>query len=172
MIVKSLYLLFLLTFLVLPFFYYRKRSKPSMTKFCLRMAFSHNFRKCYRLVLLSALLMFHFSQLSLFKLPLELAPSSVVCLLLFSHRVSERAFRFLQQERTLLGVALFSIVCLFAPHFLPLGVTTGALIFGAAFYPSLSVCRMVKKPSLRQAFLENPKSIIPHYRNWGYGKKR
>ena len=98
MIVKSLYLLFLLTFLVLPFFYHRKKSKPSMTKFYLRMAFSHNFRKCYRLVLLSALLMFHFYHLSLFKLPLELAPSSVVCLLLFSHRISERVFRFLQQE--------------------------------------------------------------------------
>ena len=72
MIVKSLYLLFLLTFLVLPFFYHRKKSKPSMTKFYLRMAFSHNFRKCYRLVLLSTLLMFHFYHLSLFKLPLEL----------------------------------------------------------------------------------------------------
>lgn len=94
MIVKSLYLLFLLTFLVLPFFYHRKKSKPSMTKFYLRMAFSHNFRKCYRLVLLSTLLMFHFYHLSLFKLPLELAPSSVVCLLLFSHRISERVFRF------------------------------------------------------------------------------
>ena len=68
MIVKSLYLLFLLTFLVLPFFYHRKKSKPSMTKFYLRMAFSHNFRKCYRLVLLSTLLMFHFYHLSLFKL--------------------------------------------------------------------------------------------------------
>ena len=93
MIVKSLYLLFLLTFLVLPFFYHRKKSKPSMTKFYLRMAFSHNFRKCYRLVLLSTLLMFHFYHLSLFKLPLELAPSSVVCLLLFSQRNSERVFR-------------------------------------------------------------------------------
>lgn len=60
MIVKALYLLFLLMFLVLPFFYHRKKSRPSMTKFYLRMAFSHNFRKCYRLVLLSALLMFHF----------------------------------------------------------------------------------------------------------------
>lgn len=101
-----------------------------MTKFYLRMAFSHNFRKCYRLVLLSALLMFHFYHLSLFKLPLELAPSSVVCLLLFSHRISERVFRFLQQERTLLGVAVFSVVCLFAPHFLPLGVTIGARFRG------------------------------------------
>ena len=112
MIVKALYLLFLLTFLVLPFFYHRKKSRPSMTKFYLRMAFSHNFRKCYRLVLLSALLMFHFYHLSLFKLPLELAPSSVVCLLLFSHRISERVLRFLQNERTLLGVVLFSIAYL------------------------------------------------------------
>lgn len=172
MIVKALYLLFLLMFLVLPFFYHRKKSKPSITKFYLRIAFNHNFRKCYRLVLLSALLMFHFYHLSLFKLPLELAPSSVVCLLLFSRRISERAFRFLQQERTLLGVAVFSIVCLFDPHFLSLGITIGTLIFGAVFYPSLSVCRMVKKLSLRQAFLENPESIIPHYRNWGYRKKR
>ena len=31
MIVKALYLLFLLTFLVLPFFYHRKKSRPSMT---------------------------------------------------------------------------------------------------------------------------------------------
>ena len=124
-----------------------------MTKFCLRMAFSHNFRKCYRLVLLSALLMFHFYHLSLFKLPLELAPSSVVCLLLFSHRVSERAFRFLQQERTLLGVALFSIVCLFAPHFLPLGVTTGALIFGAAFFTLI-----VGLPYGKEAFFEAKRS--------------
>lgn len=76
----------------------------------------------------------------------------------------------LQQERTLLGVAVFSVVCLFAPHFLPLGVTIGALIFGAAFYPSLSVCRMVKKP-FKAIVLENPESIIPHYRNWGYRKK-
>ena len=56
MIVKAIYLLFLLMFLVLPFFYHRKKSRPSMTKFYLRMAFSHNFRKCYRLVLLSPLL--------------------------------------------------------------------------------------------------------------------
>lgn len=64
MIIKSLYILFLLTFLVLPFFYHRKKSKQSMTKFYLRMAFSHNFRKCYRLVLLSVLFMFHFYHLS------------------------------------------------------------------------------------------------------------
>lgn len=54
----------------------------------------------------------------------------------------------LQQERTLLGVALFSIVCLFAPHFLPLGVTTGALIFGAAFY------LIVGLPYGKEAFFE------------------
>lgn len=172
MIIKSLYILFLLTFLVLPFFYHRKKSKQSMTKFYLRMAFSHNFRKCYRLVLLSVLFMFHFYHLSLFKQPLELAPSSVICLLLFSHRVSERAFRFLQHERTLLGVALFSVVCLFVTDFLPLGVTTGALVFGAAFYPSRSVCHMVKKLSWRQSFLDNPEGIIPHYRNWKNIKQR
>lgn len=74
-----------------------------------------------------------------------------------SHRISERVFRFLQQERTLLGVAVFSVVCLFAPHFLPLGVTIGALIFGAAFYPSLSVCRMVKKPFKAIVFRESRK---------------
>lgn len=166
MILKILYLLFLLTFLVLPFFYRKKKEKPSMIGFYLRMAFSHRFRKCYRLALLASLCMLHFYHLSLLRLPVELIPSSVVCLLLFSHGISERAFYFLQNERALLGTAIFSISCLFVSDFLPLGVTAGALIFGAAFYPSRLVCRMAEEPSWRQTFLDDPKSIIPHYRNW------
>lgn len=166
MILKILYLLFLLTFLVLPFLYRKKKEKQVMISFYLRMTFSCKFRKCYRLILLASLCMFHFYHLSLLRLPVELIPSSVVCALLFSHGISERTFHFLQNERTLLGTALFSISCLFVSNFLPLGVTVGALIFGASFYPSRVVCRMAVEPSWRQTFLDDPESIIPHYRNW------
>lgn len=170
MLIKILYSLLLLTFLVVPFFYKSKR--PAMLDFYCKMAMSFAFRKVYTRMLLLFLLAFHFYHLTIFRNHYDLIPSSVLCFAMFSHSLCERCIYFLQERRVLWTGMVLSLACLFIPHFIPLGVSIGVLLCGTVFYPSrmlrdiLSVAEMMKRPESRDDLEE----IADRYFCWGNSK--
>lgn len=134
MLIKILYSLLLLTFLVVPFIYKNKR--PSMLCFYRDMAMSFAFRKVYTRMLLLFLLAFHFYHLTIFRNHYDLIPSSVLCFAMFSHNLCERFIYFLQERRVLWVGMVLSLACLFFPYFMPLGFSIGVLLCGTVSYPS------------------------------------
>ena len=101
MIIPILYMLFILAYAVVPFLY--KSKCPAMLQFYLRMVWRRSFRRCYTLAMLASLMVFHFYHLNAFGNVYELACSSLVCVALYSHKNTERAFDFLQRKRCFSG---------------------------------------------------------------------
>lgn len=157
-----LYMLYTLAYAVLPFLY--KCRRPAMLQFYLRMTWSRSFRRCYSLGMLASLMVFHFYHLNVFGSVHELAFSSLVCLALYSHRNTERAFNFLQRKHCLYWAAMAATVLLFVPHTLPLGITVATVVFGAVFYPS-QVARNTS-PEKLEDYLELSQSIVDTYYRW------
>lgn len=157
-----LYMLYTLAYAVLPFLY--KCRRPAMLQFYLRMTWSRSFRRCYSLGMLASLMVFHFYHLNVFGSVHELAFSSLVCLALYPHRNTERAFNFLQRKHCLYWAAMAATVLLFVPHTLPLGITVATVVFGAVFYPS-QVARNTS-PEKLEDYLELPQSIVDTYYRW------
>lgn len=162
MLINILYILYTLTYAVLPFLY--KSRRPSMIQFYLRMAYSRSFRRCYTLGMLATLMVFHFYHLNVFGNVHELALSSLVCLTLYSHRNTERTFDFLQRKRRIFWSAMAAMILLFVPHTLPLGITVATVLFGAVFYPSQTV-RAASSYKLED-YLESPSNIVEDYYRW------
>lgn len=159
MFTPFIYLLFISAYAVLPVFY--KSKQPAMLQFYLRMTLHPKFRKCFSLVLLAILMVFHFYHLNVFRNVYELALSSALCLFLFSHKNMERIFNFLQCGRHLYGVAALSVALLFVPHTLPLGITTATLVFGSLFYPSKTV--RTASPERWKAYMKKTADIVDDY---------
>ena len=128
------------------------------------MTVSRSFRRCYSLGMRASLMVFHFYHLNVFGSVHELAFSSLVCLALYSHRNTERAFNFLQRKHCLYWAAMAATVLLFVPHTLPLGITVATVVFGAVFYPS-QVARNTS-PEKLEDYLELPQSIVDTYYRW------
>ena len=159
MFILFISLLFISVYAVLPVFYRSKR--PAMFQFYLRMVLYPNFRKCYSLGLLAMLMVFHFYYLNIFRNVYELALSSALCLFLYSHKNMERVFNLLQRDKPLYVASALSIALLFVPHALPLGITSGTLVFGSLFYPSMNV-RTASLERL-ETYLKSPKGIVDDY---------
>lgn len=121
-------------FLTLPFLYKSKRK--SMIRFYCNMGMRKTFRKMYTQMLVLFLLAFHFYYLTLFKSHYDLIPSSALCFLMFSHSLCEKTFHFLRHKQTIGAAMVLALVCLFVPHYFPLGFSLAVLIAGAVFYPS------------------------------------
>lgn len=132
--IKFLYLFSSLTFLVAPLFYKNKRFP--MIVFYYNMINRHSYRKLYTRVLTLFLLMFHFYYMTIFRNHYDVIPSSTLCFLMLSHPFCERALHCLQHKRILWAAMVFTLACLFIPHFFPLGYSLGVLVCGAVFYPS------------------------------------
>lgn len=160
-VMGSLCLLFLLAFLILPFFCREGGSGPSVAGFCLHVTFDRGFHGYCELMLLSTLLVFRFCRLSLFGLPLRLTPSSIMYLLLFSRQVSRQMFHFLRRRQALLKITMFSIIYLFTPRFLPLNIAVNTLVFKTTFCPSLSIYHVMGGPFLERSFLRGPRDVVP-----------
>ena len=162
MIIPILYMLFILAYAVVPFLY--KSKCPAMLQFYLRMVWSRSFRRCYTLAMLASLMVFHFYHLNVFGNVYELACSSLVCVALYSHKNTERAFDFLQRKHHLSWAAMAAVILLFVPHMLPLGITLATVVFGTVFYPS-QVARNTF-PDTLDDYLEFPHSIVDTYYKW------
>lgn len=158
MIIPILYMLFILAYAVVPFLY--KSKCPAMLQFYLRMVWSRSFRRCYTLAMLASLMVFHFYHLNVY----ELVCSSLVCVALYSHKNTERAFDFLQRKRCFFWVAMAAMILIFVPHTLPLGITVATVVFGAVFYPPQTV-RAAPSDKLKE-YLESPQSIVEDYYRW------
>lgn len=162
MIIPILYMLFILAYAVVPFLY--KSKCPAMLQFYLRMVWSRSFRRCYTLAMLASIMVFHFYHLNVFGNVYELACSSLVCVALYSHKNTERAFDFLQRKRCFFWVAMAAMILIFFPHTLPLGITVATVVFGAVFYPPQTV-RAAPSDKLKE-YLESPHSIVEDYYRW------
>lgn len=114
--------------------------------------------------MLASLMVFHFYHLNVFGNVYELACSSLVCVALYSHKNTERAFDFLQRKRCFFWVAMAAMILIFVPHTLPLGITVPTVVFGAVFYPPQTV-RAAPSDKLKE-FLESPHSIVEDYYRW------
>lgn len=57
-----------------------------------------------------------------------------------------------------------TIILLFVPHTLPLGITVATVVFGAVFYPSQTV-RKTSSDKLKE-YLESPHSLVVDYHKW------
>lgn len=162
MSIRIVYFIFILTYIAVPFFY--KSRHPAMLRFYLRMTFSRKFRRCFSLCLLAMLMVYHFYHLNVFGNVYELALSSAFCLLLYSHKNMERMFDFLQWKRRSFWMATLTIILLFIPHMLPIAVTSGTLLLGAMFYPSVKI--RTAPPDELGVYLMNPEGIVNDYFQW------
>lgn len=170
MIIPILYMLFILAYAVVPFLY--KSKCPAMLQFYLRMVWSRSFRRCYTLAMLASIMVFHFYHLNVFGNVYELACSSLVCVALYSHKNTERAFDFLQRKRCFFWVAMAAMILIFVPHTLSLGITVATVVFGAVFYPPQTV-QAAPSDKLKdgllsgsEKYLESPHSIVEDYYRW------
>ena len=170
MIIKTLYLLNLLVFLLIPFLFYRKPNR-AMVWFCAHMAFACKMRKMYRLVILAVLMSFHFYHLSVFQCHYDVMVSSLICLVLVSGNCTDRIFRFLQNRQRLLVAAFTTVALLFIPHTIMIGLTCGTFIFGTVFYPSDKVRYMVSMPDTRLQLLNSRQTLINSYFDWQSNKR-
>ncbi len=165
MITYSIHILLPVLLLLLSLFCYKADGKR-MTKFYVRMACRHCFRKFYTLILLLILLLFHFNYVNMAPSVYALAPSSVAFIFLFSHRFTERIIYHLQNRRTLFVSAIIAMVCLFIPFLFSTAITIEVLLFGAMFYPSRKVRERISFPDYHKEIMEQPREIRYFYYSW------
>ncbi|MCM1511106.1 MAG: hypothetical protein NC116_10385 [Clostridium sp.] len=151
---------------VLAPFLYRSR-RPSMIAFYRRMTFSFGFRRLYTLMLTLYLVAFHFYHLSIYRQPQWLLPSTVLVILMYSPRISERMFHFMQDRQTLPAFCLQGMFCLFFPQFLPLGFTVLVIAVAAVFFPSTHLRDSLLREDVRMDFLNGtPETVAGRYFRW------
>lgn len=151
---------------VLAPFLYRSR-RPSMIAFYRRMAFSFGFRRLYTLMLTLYLVAFHFYHLSVYRQPQCLLPSTILVMLMYSPRICERMFHFMQDRLTLSAFCLLGILCMLFPQFLPLGFTLLVIVVAAVFFPSTHLRDSLLKEDVRMDFLNGtPETVAGRYFRW------
>lgn len=137
-----------------------------MLSFYMRMAFNYRFRKCYTLLLLASVLVFHFYYLHVFGNVYDLAVSSAMSLLLFSHKNVERIFYFLQHQKRFFLLSMVDVIMLFVPHLFPLGVTISILLFGTVFYPSRRIRDKMSWLDIQSCLRKTSVCIVEDYHKW------
>ena len=165
MITYSIHILLPVLLLLLSLFCYKADGKR-MTKFYVRMACRHCFRKFYTLIVLLILLMFHFNYVNMAPSLYAQAPSSVALLFLCSPRFTERIIYHLPHTRTLFVSATIAVVCLFIPFLFSTAITIEILLFGAIFYPSRKVCERISFPDYHKEMMERPREVRYFYYSW------
>lgn len=145
MLLKILLLLFPAILLYVPMAFYMKDGHR-MAAFHQRMALSPNARKCYMLVLLFILLVFHYLHHSVMNDIMALLPSTVITMCLFSYRLTEQIFHIIKRHMRMFGVMVLATTLITLPvHGLfPTVVTLGFLLHASIFYPSKKIQEVMK----------------------------
>lgn len=130
---------------MLSMFLYR-RDSPKMQKFYRHMTFSVSARKLFVSLLMLLMLSFNFCYLQSFGVNWALGIGTVICLSMFSFRLTERSIFWLQAR---LGIGLGFVVmltCVIEPSVWPLSMNLYIFSIGSVFYPSEGLMRRLKSP--------------------------
>lgn len=143
--------------------YCYRRDNSWMQKFYRRMTFSVSARKLFVLGLLMLMLLFNFSYLQSYGVSWPLGIASLLCLSMFSFRMSEKGLVWLQ-ERLHLGIAFVAMLtCVIEPRIWPLSMNLYIFAIGSVFYPSQKLMRQMKSPATFSMMAANPETLIKGY---------
>ncbi len=130
---------------MLSMFFYR-RDSPGMQKFYRRMTFSLSARKLFVSLLMMFMLSFNFFYLQSHGVNLALGLGTVLCLSMFSFRMTERSL-FRLQTRLGIGLGFIAMLtCVIEPSVWPLSMNLYIFSIGSVFYPSEKLIRQLKSP--------------------------
>lgn len=130
---------------MLSIFFYR-RNTPKMQKFYRRMTFSLSARKLFVSLLMLMMLSFNFCYLHSHGVNWALGLGTVLCLSMFSFRITEHSFFWLQ-TRLGLGLGFIAMLtCVVEPTIWPLSMNLYIFSIGSVFYPSEGLMRQLKSP--------------------------
>lgn len=143
--------------------YFYKRDSPCMQSFYRRMTFSQSARKLFVLLTMLAMLIFNFCYLQSFGFSVALGASTLLCLSMFSFRITERGFFWLQGR---LGIALVftaMLTCAIKHPIWPLSMNLYLFTIGSVFYPSEDLMRQLRSPVSFSKFSANPATVLSGY---------
>lgn len=143
--------------------YCYKRDNSWMQKFYRRMTFSLSARKLFVLMLMLLMLVFNFCYLQSFGLNLALGLASLLCVSMFSFRMSEKSIFWLQGR---IGIGLTfaaMLTCVIKPQMWPLTMNLYIFTIGSIFYPSSNLMRQLKSPESFSKFASNPETLLTGY---------
>lgn len=119
-----------------------------MQKFYRRMTFSLSARKLFVSLLMLLMLTFNFCYLQSHGVNWALGLSTILCLSMFSFRLTERSLFWLQ-ARLGLGLAFIAMLtCVIEPAIWPLSMNLNIFSIGSVFYPSGNLMRQLKSPEV------------------------
>ena len=143
--------------------YLYRRDSPLMQKFYRRMTFSISARKLFVLGLLMLMLLFNFCYLQSYGISWALGIASLLCLSMFSFRMTERSLYWLQQ-RVSIGIAMLAMLtCVIKSSMWPLAMNLYVFTLGSVFYPSARLMRQLKSPATFSKLCANPETLIKGY---------
>lgn len=162
-IFEILNVIFPMLLFIVPLKLYKKNS-PTMQAFYLSMVMSCNCRKLYTLILLMALLMYHYVAYHIISVELEILPSSILILFLFNFRCTDKMLRFLHEKnRSVCLIAIVTAVFLFTSYLYMMAVTFGFVLLAAIFYPSTRILHIVQTAEEGRYMMKHPQTIVEHY---------
>ncbi len=143
--------------------YCYRRDSSLMQVFYRRMAFSLSARKLFVLTLLMTMLLFNFGYLQSYGVGWPLATASVLCLSMFSFRMTERSI-FRLHGRLGIGLAFVAmLVCVVEPQIWPLSMNLYIFTVGSVFYPSETLMRQLHSPETFSRLAANPETVLSGY---------
>lgn len=143
--------------------YCYRRDCSWMQKFYRRMTFSISARKLFVLTLLMLTLIFNFLYLQAYGVSWIVGAGSMLCLVMFSFRLAERGFFWLQ-KRLGIGIAFIAMLsCVILPDIWPLSLNLYIFTIGSVFYPSRLLIRKLEDPEIFTKLVSNPATVIEGY---------
>jgi hypothetical protein len=143
--------------------YCYRRDSCWMQKFYRRMTFSVSARKLFILLMMLLSLSFNFCYLQSYGADWFLALASLLCLSMFSFRISERGIYRLH-ERISTGLTfVVMLTCVVEPRIWPLSMNLFIFMAGSMFYPSEELIRRLEEPDFFSKIAACPASLISGY---------
>lgn len=143
--------------------YCYRRDSPWMQKFYRRMTFSVSARKLFVLALLMLMLLFNFCYLQSYGISWPLGIASLLCLSMFSFRITERSFLWLHQRLSMGFAMLAMLTCVVEPRIWSLAMNLYIFTAGSLFYPSESLMRQLKSPETFSKLCASPETLVKGY---------
>lgn len=143
--------------------YCYRRDSDLMQRFYRRMTFSVSARKLFVLSMMLLSLSFNFCYLQSYGTDIYLGLSTILCLSMFSFRISEYGiYRLHDRPGTCVAFAVM-LACVIEPRIWPLSMNLFILMAGSLFYPSAGLMRQLEEPVSFSRIASNPATLISGY---------